>query len=453
MRIIIVGCGRVGQTLAEKLCDDGNEVIVVDLSPEKVKAVTDTVDVMGIVGNGAKHTTLHEAGIENTDLFIAVTNSDELNLLCCMVAKKEGTCETIARVKNPEYSADAPYLKQQLGLAMVINPEYAAAEEISRVLRFPSALKVEPFAKGKVNLIKFRLPKGSKLVGMTLRQVVAKLKVEVLVCTIERGEEAFIPKGNFVFEEKDIVSIIASPKQAREFFDKIDYTGNSIKSAVIAGGGSITHYLCSILDRSKIKLKVIDRSVAVCEQFSNDWDKVTVIHGDALNKELLLEEGIENTDALVAILNHDEDNILLSLYCNAVSECKLVTKINRTDYDQVLSKLDLDAVICPKNITSDIILRYVRSKQNAQGVNIEHLYNIIQDEVEAAEFIIKEDYPVVGVPLSKLALKENILVAAITRGDSVIIPRGWDVIQEGDTVVFISNDLAIRDISDVLKEE
>ena len=220
MNIIIVGCGRVGHTLAEKLNNDGNEVTVVDLSPAKVQSITDEVDVMGVVGNGANHTTLHEAGIEKADLFIAVTNSDELNLLCCMVAKKEGTCRTIARLKNPEYSADAPYLKEHLDLEMVINPEYAAAEEIARVLNFPSALKVEPFARGKVNLIKFKLPKDNKMIGMSVRELVAKLKIDVLFCTVERGEQAHIVSGNFIFEEKDVVSIMASPKIANEFFEK-----------------------------------------------------------------------------------------------------------------------------------------------------------------------------------------------------------------------------------------
>ena len=452
MKIIIVGCGRVGQTLAEKLCDDGNEITVVDLSPEKVRNITDNVDVMGVIGNGAKYTTLHEAGIESADLFIAVTDSDELNLLCCMVAKKEGRCETIARVKNPEYSADAPYLQKQLGLAMVINPEYAAAEEIARVLSFPSAIKVEPFAKGKVNLIKFRLPKESKMVGMPVRQLFAKLKVEVLVCTIERGEKAIIPKGDFVFEEKDIVSIMAAPKQANEFFEKINYKGNSISNAVIVGGGSITHYLCSIMSRSNIKLKVIEKDLSVCEQISNNWSKIDVVHGNGLNKQLLLEEGIENADAFVSLLSHDEDNILLSLLCKETGKCKLVTKINRTDYDQILTKLDMDAVICPKNITSDIILRYVRSTQNTKGENIERLYNIIQDKVEATEFIIKEGSVVANTPLSKLPLKENVLGASITRGDKVILPRGWNELEPNDRVVFISSDLALRDISDVLKQ-
>ena len=452
MKIIIVGCGRVGQTLAEKLNNDGNEVTVIDLSPLRVRQVTDNVDVMGVVGNGAKHTTLREAGIESADLFIAVTDSDELNLLCCIVAKKEGRCRTIARLKNPEYSADAPYLKEHLDLEMVINPEYAAAEEIARVLRFPSALKVEPFAKGRVNLIKFRLPKDSKMVGMSVRQVVAKLKVEVLVCTVERGDEAFIVSGNFVFEEKDIISIIATPKQAKEFFDKIDYKGNSIKNAMIVGGGSITHYLCEILERSPIKLKVIEKDIKVCEQLSNDWDKINVINGDGLNKSLLLEEGLEYTDAFVSLLKHDEDNILLSMFSSDLSNCKLVTRINRTDYDQILSKLNLDAVICPKNITSDMILRYVRST-SSRSSNMERLYNIIQGKVEASEFIIKANSPVSGIALKDLPLKSNVLVASITRGEKVIIPRGWDVIEEGDAVVIITSNLGLHDIAEVLEEE
>ena len=452
MNIIIVGCGRVGQTLAEKLNNDGNEVTVIDLSAENVRAVTDVVDVMGIVGNGAKHTTLHEAGIEKADLFIAVTNSDELNLLCCMIARKEGKCKTIARVKNPEYSADAPYLQAQLGLAMVINPEYAAAEEISRILRFPSALSVQPFAKGKVNLVKFKLTKDCKLIGLSVREIAIKFKLEVLLCTVERGDEAYIAKGDFVFEEKDVVSIIGTPAKAKEFFEKIDYKGRSVKSAVLVGCGSIAHYLCAILERSGISLKVIDKNLSVCEQFSATYPRVDVINGDGLNKQLLLEEGVEHSDAFLSLLPHDEDNILLSLFCKEISGCKLVTKIKRTDYDQLLSKLDLDTVICPKNITADMILRYVRSTHNSKSGNIERLYNIIQDKVEACEFIIKANSPVTGIPLSKLAIKKNVLVASITRGNTVIIPRGNDVIMEGDAVVFITNELALYDIKDVLAE-
>ena len=285
MRIIIVGCGRVGQTLAEKLNDDGNDVTVVDMSAEKVKNLTERCDVMGIVGNGATHTVQQEAGIGEADLFIAVTNSDELNLLCCLIAKKEGDCQTIARVKSPVYRSEAAYLKDEVGLAMVINPEYEAAEEIARVLRFPAAIQIEPFAKGNVELIKFKLTKDSNIIGMSVKDVMMKYRSNVLVCTIERGEDSYIANGNSVFMEKDVVSIVASTKNAKEFFTKINLKNHSIKNAIIVGGGSITHYLCEILEHSGISLKIIEKDFKVCEEVSSTWQKATVIHGNALDKE------------------------------------------------------------------------------------------------------------------------------------------------------------------------
>ena len=451
MKIIIVGCGRVGQTLAEKLNMDGNDVTVVDMQAAKVNAITSRIDVMGVVGNGATYTTQREAGVEHADLLIAVTDSDELNLLCCIVAKKEGSCQTIARIRNSEYSTDSAYLKEQLGLAMVINPEYAAAEEISRVLRFPSAVKIEPFAKGKVELIKFQVTAPCKLIGMTVKEVVTKFRTDVLFATIERGEDAYIANGDSVFMEKDVVSIVALTKRAKDFFEKIDYAGHSVKNALVLGGGRITHYLCEILEKSGISLKVIEKDLKACEELSNQWGKVDVIHGNPADRELLLEEGLERAGAVVALCSLDEENILHSLFAKDKNNAKLVTKINRIDYDSVLQRLDLDTVICPKNITADIIMRYVRAMGNAQGSNIENLYNIIQDKVEAAEFIVKAESPVVGSPLSQLKFKENVLVASILRNKAVILPRGYDVIEEGDRVVVVTKGLALHDIADVLR--
>ena len=451
MNIIIVGCGRVGRTLAEKLNLDGNDVTVIDMSAAKIDKIVNRCDVMGVVGNGATHTIQREAGIDNADLLIAVTNSDELNLLCCMIAKKEGNCQTIARVKNPEYSTETTYLKDELGLAMVINPEYAAAEEIARVLRFPSAIKIEPFAKGKVELIKFKLPVGSEIAGMSVKDVAIKYRSDVLVCTIERGEEVYIANGDFVFAEKDVISIVAAPKTAHEFFTKIGYKGHSIKNALVVGGGTITHYLCEILSRTNISLKVIEKDRKVCEELCAAWEKVTVIEGDASDREILYEEGVERAVAFVALADLDEENILLSMFAKGAGCQKLITKINRTDYDHVISQLELDTTICPRNITSDIILRYVRAMKNTMGSNMQTLYNIIQDKVEAAEFIVKENSPIAGKPLSQLRFKKNVLIAAITRGGSVIVPRGQDVIEAGDAVVIVSKWLGLHDVTDVLK--
>ena len=451
MKIIIVGCGRVGQSLAEKLNADGNDVTVIDMMAEKIHSVTAHCDVMGVVGNGATLAIQREAGIEEADLFIAVTNSDEMNLLCCLIAKKEGNCQTIARIKNPEYSKEAPYLQDELGLVMVINPEYAAAEEIARVLRFPAALKIEPFGKGRVELITFKLTKDSPLIGLSVKEAMAKIKANVLIGTIERGEEAYIANGDFVFAERDVVSIVAEPKHASEFFSKIERRGQSIKNAMIIGGGVLTHYLCEILERSGISLKIIEKDYKTCEELAAKWDKATVIHGNATEHGLLLEEGIQQTDAFVALANKDEENILHSLFAKESGVEKLVTKITRTDYDNVLAKLDLDTMICPKNITTDIIVRYVRAMRNTQGSNIETLYNLIQDKVEAAEFIIKEGSPIIGKPLWEIRFKKDVLIASIVRDNTVIIPRGQDVIQAGDAVVIINKGLRLEDVSDVLE--
>ena len=451
MKIIIVGCGKVGQTLAEKLSSGENDITIVDISSEKVKTISERYDVMGVVGNGASHTVLKEAGIVDADLFIAVTRSDELNLLCCMVAKKEGHCQTIARVKNPEYSKESSYLQAQLGLSMVINPEYAAAEEIARVLRFPAAVQIEPFAKGKIELIKFKLPQGNKLVGMTVREMAMKLHPDVLVCTIERGEELLVVNGDSVFEEKDLISIVATPKNAVDFFDKIGYKGNSIKDAMIVGGGSITHYLCDILQNSKMAIKIIEKDYSVCEELCSKLQKANVIHGNPADKELLKEEGVEKAGAFVTLTDFDEENILLSLYAKEEGEGKLITKINRTDYDSVINRLDLDTVICPKNITADSIVRYVRSIQNTMGSNIEAMYDVGQGQGEISEFIVKENSSITDTPLCQLSFKKNILIAAISRGEEVILPRGQDVIKAGDSVIVLSKDMALWDIADVLR--
>ncbi len=451
MKVIIVGCGRVGQTLAEKLNSDGNEVTVIDMSADKVKETTDQADVMGLVGNGATHTTLQEAGIKTADLFIAVTNSDELNLLCCMIAKKEGDCRTIARLKSPEYSEETEYLRSELGLAMVINPEYAAAEEIARVLRFPTAIKIEPFAKGKVEIIKFKVPATSVLVGLSVKELMTKYPSEVLVCTIERGNEAYIAKGDSVFAEKDVVSIVATPKNANEFFRKIRRKDHSIHDAIIVGGGVITHYLCEILEKSGVALKIIDKDRAVCEDLAARFPKYRVICGNPADKELLIEEGLTSASAFLTMTNSDEENILLSLFAKEENNGKLVTKIKRTDYDSVIKRLELDTVICPKNITSDTIVRYVRSTRNTKGSNVETMYNIIDGKVEASEFIVKEGSRIVGTPLSKLRFKSDVLITCITRGDKVILPRGSDVIEPNDAVVVVSKMLGLHDVSEVLK--
>ncbi len=453
MNIIIVGCSKVGQTLAMQLNEEDNNITVIDVSQEKVQSITSRCDIMGVVGNGAIHTVQQEAGIDNADLLIAVTGSDELNLLCCLIAKKAGKCKTIARIQNPDYNSEAPYLRDELGLAMVVNPDYAAAQEIARVLRFPSAIKIETFEKGRVELLKFRLPENSPIINMSVRDVVSKLHCDILFCTVERGEDVYIVKGDFVFEPKDIISIIASPQKATDFFKKINYKTQSAKNVMMAGGGEISQYLCRILQNSGISIKIIEKKLSVCEELAEELNDVIVINGDATDKEILLEAGLEDTDAFVALTNIDEENILLSLYAKSVNHNKVITKIQRIDFGNVIHQLDLDTTICPKHITSEMIVRYVRAMKNTLGSNVETMYNIIQGRVEASEFLVNDKSPVINIPLMELGkqLKNNVLVAAILRRGTVIIPRGHDVILPNDKVVIVSETMAMSDISDVLK--
>lgn len=449
MNIIIVGCGKVGEELAHRLNDEGDNITVIDVDSTKVNDVTSRLDVLGVTGNGATHLVQQEAGIRDADLLIAVTGSDELNLLCCLIAKKEGNCQTIARVRDPQYSTEAPYLKEELGLAMVINPEFQAAAEIARVLRFPSAIKIDTFAKGKVDLMKFRLPENCVLTGCSVKEIATKLKCDVLVCTVERGDEAFIPNGEFVFGEKDIISVIASPANANAFFRKIDYKINQVKDCMIAGGGDVAYYLCRILRKAGISLKLIEKDPKRCEMLCTALPEVTVICGDAADQQILLEEGLENANSFAALTNLDEENIMLSLFARVKGCRKLVTKINRIDFFDVIKQLDLDSIIYPKSITSELIVSYVRAMKNTIGSNVQTVYSIIKGKAEAAEFLIKDTSPVLGKPLMELKFKPNVLVAVILRGNRVIIPRGSDVIEKNDSVIVVS-DIRPHDISDIL---
>ncbi len=452
MNIIIVGYGKVGQALVRQLGGEKNNITVIDLDNSKLHELSNVSDVMTVCGNGATHSVQQEAGIERADLLIAVTGSDELNLLCCLIAKKAGDCQTIARVRSPQYSGELQFLKEELGLAMVINPEFAAAAEIARVLQFPSALKIDTFARGRVELIKFRLPERSPLVGCKVKDIVNKLHCDVLVCIIERGDEVTIAYGDFEFQERDIISIIAGTEKAQDFFRKIHYVTNAVKNVMIAGGGQIAYYLTRMLCRSGADVMIIDKDIRRCNELAEMLDpSVSVINGDASDQSVLLESGIESVGAFVALTNLDEENILLSLFARRVSNAKLVTKINRIDFSTVIKHLDLDSIIYPKNITAETIARYVRAMTNTIGCNVETLYNIVEGKVEAAEFIIREKSAVVGIPLSQLNLKKGVLVSAILRDRRVIIPRGYDVIKMGDSVVIVSNHLALKDITDILK--
>ena len=450
MKIIIVGCGKVGVTLADKLNGENHDIVLIDLNAEKLRAITDSIDVMGVAGNGAIYQTQIEAGIQEADLMIATTNSDELNMLCCLIAKKAGNCHTIARIRNPEYSSEIHYFQEELNLSLAINPELAAANEIAKLLRFPSAIKIDTFAKGRLELLKFRIPERSSLDGMKILEVGQKLRCNVLICVIERGRQVIIPDGNISLQVGDKISFIGSHKDSMDFFRKVGVATNGVQSVLIVGGGRVTYYLARLLQDTKIKLKIIERDLARCQELTELLPEAKIIHSDGSDQQLLLEEGISQADAFASLTGFDEENIMLSLYAATKSNAKLITKVNRIAFEDVIDSLNLGSIIYPKLITADSILQYVRAMQNSLGSNIETLYKIADDQVEALEFRVGKDAPMIGIPLEKLRLKRNLLVAGISRNRKSIMPRGKDTLEPGDSVIIVTANKGLKDLKDIL---
>ncbi len=452
MNIIIAGCGKVGQKLTERLSHEKeHNITVVDINASIIETLVNQHDVMGVCGSCGNIEILSEAGVENADLMIAVTQSDEINMLTCLMAKKLGNCQTIARVRKPEYVKSLAVFKDDLGLSMVINPEQAAAKEMARVLRFPSAIQIDTFARGKVEILKFRISEESVLNNMQVSNMAAKLHCDILVCGVERGDDAFIPRGDFVLQSGDLVSIVSTIKSAAEFFRKIGIKTNRVKDTMIVGGGDTAYYLADMLLQSDIDVKIIELDPKRCDELCELLPKANIINGDGTDNMLLLEEGLEHTESFVALTNIDEENILLSLFAKSKTGAKLITKVNRIAYDNVIENLNLDTMVYPKNITAEYIVRYVRAMKNSLASNIETLHYILDNKAEALEFRIAENSPVANIPLKSLDLKSNVLVACINRGGHIIIPRGRDMIKSRDTVIIVTTQSGFNDISDILE--
>ena len=451
LKIIIVGCGKVGTTLVEQLCKEGHDITIIDKNPDKLQEITNMYDVMGIQGNGASYSVQMEAGIRTTDLIIAVTESDELNLLCCTVAKRVGDCAAIARVRTPDYSKEVEYLRNKLGLTMIINPELEAAKETARILYLPTALEVNSFAHGQAELIKFKIPEDNILAGMTIAHFGGNFASEVLICAIERNGEVHIPSGTFQMEAGDIISFVASKKATRPFLAKIGIKTTRVKNTLIIGGGKAAYYLAKQLISMGITVKIIERSKTRCEELSILLPKAIIINGDGTDQDLLIEAGIEYMESFVPLTEIDEENIMLTLYAKQVSKAKVITKINRITFKDVINNLDLGSVIYPRNITAEAIIAYVRAKKNSMDSNIETLYHLFDSTIEAIEFRIDDPSSVTDIPLKDLDLKKNLLVAFINRNGSIIIPSGQDCIQVGDTVMIVTSHTGFNDIQDILK--
>lgn len=452
MNIVIVGCGKVGRTLTQHLNEENHNIAVIDTDSHAVSEVANTYDVLGVVGNGASYAVQIEAGIEKADLFICVTESDELNLLCCMIAKKTGNCKTIARVRNPIYSHEIHFIKEELGLSMVINPELAASAEIARILRFPSAINIEIFSKGRLEILEFQLNEGSMLHNLRLMDMGKRIKADVLVCGVQRGEETIIPNGRFMLQAGDIISLIGAQTQTKQFFKEIGFHTHQVKDTMIVGGGKIAYYLGSMLIKMGIGVKIIEMDKERCKELSAMLPEAVIINGDATNQELLIEEGIDSVDSFVTLTGFDEGNIFLSLFARSRTDAKLVTKVNRIVFDNIVDTFKLGSIISPKNITAQYILRYARALQNGMGSNVETLYKIINKKAEALEFKATGEARMLGKTLEELHLKDNILVASIIRKGQIITPNGRSVIEEGDSVIIVTTRLGLSDLNDILGE-
>lgn len=452
MKIILVGGGKVGTALARQLSEEDHNVTVIDTNKPRVEHISEAYDVMGIVGNGASIATLYEAGIEEADVFIAITGSDELNLLCCMFAKKAGHCHTIARVRNPSYSHELEFIKKQTGISAIVNPEMAAAMEISHLLRFPGASKIDTFADGRVRLIKCALTEAQGMDGMAIRDILSRLGSDVLVCAVERGADVLIPNGDFVLRNGDQVTFLATQERARDFFQKINLPVRPVKNALIVGGGAIAFYLSQELLENKVRVRIVERDPARCIQLAEELPEAQILNEDGSNRDFLLSEGLGSAEAFVALTNIDEENVLLTLFAKKHSKGKLVTKINRLEFDDIISGLELGSIVYPKYMTCDYIVQYVRALQNEAGSNVKTLYRILDDRVEALEFTVHEESKATGVPLSRLRLKQNLLLCCIMRGEQILIPRGGDKIQVGDNVIVVTLEHGLHDLRDIVAD-
>lgn len=451
LKIIIVGGGKVGATLVQQLIKEGHTITIIDKNPATIQELTNLYDIMGIIGNGASYSVQMEAGIQNTDLLIAVTASDELNLLCCTIAKRVGDCAAIARVRNPDYSREVSYLRDRLGLAMIINPELEAAREASRILCLPTALEVNPFAHGQVEMIKFKIPEGNILDGMTIANFGQHITNAVLICVVERNGNVHIPSGTFQLAKGDIISFVCQRNLTRSFLETIAVKTHRVHNTMIIGGGKSAYYLAKQLCAMGISVKIIEINRARCEELSVLLPKAIVINGDGTDEELLKEEGIERAESVVALTGIDEENVLLTLHARHVSHAKVITKINRLSFKDVISQLDLGSVIYPRFFTSEAIIAYVRAKTNSTNSDIETLYHLFDSRVEAIEFRIERESAVTNVPLKDLPTKDSLLVSFINRNGKIIIPGGNDYIQPGDTVMIVTTHEGLVDIRNILR--
>lgn len=455
MKIIIVGCGKVGHSLAERLSHENHDITVIDTNLSVLAEAQDTLDILAVDGNGAALDTLKRAGADKADILIATTNADETNLLSTISAKKLGCQRTIARVRNPQYTKQVIFLKDELGLSMVVNPELTAAHEIYRMVQFPSFLKRDTFSKGRVELVELKIAEDSRLNGKKIYEAASTLGLRVLICAVERGNEVFIPNGGFTLLAGDKITVTAARNNLVALIKSLGLMSRKIKNVLIVGCSRIAEYLTEELEKGGISVTVIEKDLKRCEDFSLRFPKALVINGNASRRGFLESAGVENADAVISLTGIDEENLIISMYCSHVGVKKTVTKIDRNEYVRLFADKEIGSVVCPKDLTASEIVRYVRAVSNrGDEGSVKTLHHIVNGKAEAIEFAVSDNVKYTDIPLAKLDIKQNILITCIIRANQVIIPNGTDVIRSGDSVIIVTTaDHPVSNLGEIFRSD
>ena len=452
MKIVIVGDGKVGSTLAEQLSKENHDIVIIDQNPSPLRNSMDKLDVISILGNGASYTVQMQADVGKSDILIAATSSDEVNMICCLLARKLGARHTIARIRNPEYDEQLRYLKDELGLSMVINPERATAVDISRAIYYPKALSINTFAKGKISVIELKIDPASQLVGQSISSIHKKHTVNILIGAVTRGGEVFIPDGDFIIKAGDRIHICGENKKIAVFLRSASGPDRKVKMIIIIGGSRICYYLTRILLDTGIDVRIIEKSAERCKELSQVFPDALIIEGDGTDQDILESEGLGEADALVALMDYDEENFIVSMYASKCGVPKTIAKINRLNYYNIIQNAGIDKVVSPKFITASQIVQYVRAMQNALGSQVKTLYRIADEKAEVVEFIAGEHTKHLEENLADLKLRKNTLVIAIARHDKIITPHGKDYISKGDNVIVITTGRQLNDLNDIFAD-
>lgn len=452
MKIVVIGLGKIGISILDHIAKEGHDLCIIDSDSKIVEDLVDKYDILGVCGNGASYEIQMKAEVDKADLVITSTSLDELNLLACLVAKKIGAKHTIARIRNHEYYDQISFMKNDLGISMIINPEQETANEIARIIDFPQANKIETFAKGKIDLMEILIEEGNLLCGMTLQQIRQKFQVQVLVCAVQRGEDVFIPGGDFRIEAKDKIHVTAQRDEIIKFLDMLGIIKKKIKNVMIVGGSKIAYYLANDLVKSGYSVKVIEKKESRCIEMSELIPGADIVFGDGTSKEVLFDEGISKADAFITLTGMDEENIITSLYANIIDVPKVICKVNTQSFVPMAESIGIKNIVSSKSIAGNRIVSYVRALSAPRGSGVVTLYKLVNNEVEALEFNVTAGSKCEDIPLKELKLKRGILICSIMRNDNIFIPGANDCIKEGDSVIIVTNNHLIEELDDILSE-